>query len=85
MNLGGNILLWAGMVWLPVLLCALMVRDGKPRKNMAVGVTLPYSLLADPAVERLLLRERDGDIFLFGGSDPRETEAVFEEVRIPQK
>ena len=58
MNLGGNILLWVSMVWLPVLLCALMVRDGKPRKNMVVGVTLPYSLLADPAVERLLGRFR---------------------------
>ena len=49
MNLGGNILLWVSMVWLPVLLCALMVRDGKPRKNMVVGVTLPYSLPAVPA------------------------------------
>lgn len=58
MNLGGNILLWVSMVWLPVLLCVLMVRDGKPRKNMVVGVTLPYSLLADPAVERLLGRFR---------------------------
>lgn len=56
MRFGGNLLLWGCMLWLPVLIYFLMRNEAKPKKNIIVGVTLPYEARQDPAVLEVLDR-----------------------------
>lgn len=50
MTLGWSILLWAGIIWLVPLMYFLEKNECKPKKNIVVGVTLPYEGVDDPAV-----------------------------------
>lgn len=56
MTLGWSILLWAGSVWLVPLMYFLEKNDCKPKKNIVVGVTLPYGGERDPAAVAALDR-----------------------------
>lgn len=49
-----NLILWCSLIWLPWLMCHLLGNEARPKKNIIVGVTLPYEAQADPAVEELL-------------------------------
>lgn len=56
MTIVWNLILWASMIWLPWLLYAMLRGEGRPKKNIIVGVTLPYEAQSDPAVKALLER-----------------------------
>ena len=49
-----NLMLWACMIWLPWMIYAMLRNEARPKKNIVVGVTLPYEAQADPAVGELL-------------------------------
>lgn len=49
-----NLILWGSMIWLPWLMYAVLRNEARPKKNIVVGVTLPYAAQADPAVQELL-------------------------------
>lgn len=49
-----NLILWCSLIWLPWLMCHLLGNEARPKKNIIVGVTLPYEAQVDPAVGELL-------------------------------
>lgn len=49
-----NLILWGSLIWLPWLMYAMLRNEAKPKKNIVVGVTLPYEAQTDPAVRELL-------------------------------
>ena len=49
-----NLIFWGSLIWLPWLEYAMLRNEAKPKKNIVVGVTLPYAAQADPAVKGLL-------------------------------
>lgn len=56
MSFGWNLMMWGCMAWLPALMYFLMKNEAKPKKNIIVGVTLPYEAHADPEVLAILER-----------------------------
>ena len=54
MTLGWNLLLWGSMVWLIPLMYFMLKNECKPKKNIIVGVTLPWEGQRDEAVLALL-------------------------------
>ncbi len=49
-----QILLWGSCIWLVPLMYVFLNNETKFKKNLAVGVTIPYSGRTDPEVCRLL-------------------------------
>ena len=43
-----NIILWLSIIWLAPLMCFVLANEAKFKKNIAVGVTLPYEGRHDP-------------------------------------
>ena len=54
MTLFWKLILWAGIIWLIPFLYAYFKSECKPKKNIIVGVTLPYNAQDDEAVLDLL-------------------------------
>lgn len=52
----GRVILWLCVIWLPVLMYFMLRNETKFKKNIAVGVTLPYEGRSDREVLRLLSR-----------------------------
>ena len=51
-----RLILWLCVIWLPVLMYVMLRNETKFKKNIAVGVTLPYEGRSDPETVRLLTR-----------------------------
>ena len=56
MTLGWSLLTWAGIIWLLPLLYFIQKNQCKPKKNIILGVTLPYEARQDGDVLALLER-----------------------------
>ena len=41
-----NLIFWGSLIWLPWLEYAMLRNEAKPKKNIVVGVTLPYAAQA---------------------------------------
>lgn len=54
MTFGWKLILWASMIWLLPLMYFLIKNEFKPKKNIIMGVTLPYAAQDDPEVKALL-------------------------------
>lgn len=54
MTFGTNLFLWGSMIWLVPLLYFLLKNECRPKKNIMVGVTLPWEGQHDPEVLSLL-------------------------------
>ena len=52
--LWNNLLLWGSILWLPALLHVMLCNEARFKKNLAVGVTLPYEARQDEEVTALL-------------------------------
>ncbi len=52
----GNVILWLCVIWLPAVLYAFLANETRFKKNIAVGVTLPYEGRTDPDVQERLRR-----------------------------
>lgn len=52
----GRLILWLCVIWMPVLMYFMLRNETKFKKNIAVGVTLPYEGRSDPETVRLLTR-----------------------------
>lgn len=52
----GRLILWLCIIWMPVLMYFMLRNETKFKKNIAVGVTLPYEGRTDPEVAALLAR-----------------------------
>lgn len=50
----GNLILWLLCIWIVPLMYVVLRNDTKFKKNLAVGVTIPYAGRSDPEVVRLL-------------------------------
>ncbi len=48
--------LWLGTVWIAPLMCFLLINEAKFKKNIVVGVTLPFAGREDEAVQNVLNR-----------------------------
>lgn len=46
----GNIILWGSMIWIPILMYVMLANETKFKKNIAVGVTLPFEGRSHPEV-----------------------------------
>lgn len=51
-----NIILWLSIIWLAPLMCFVLGNEAKFKKNIAVGVTLPYEGRQDGQVLARLSR-----------------------------
>lgn len=51
-----NLIMWGSMIWLPWLMYFMLVNECKPKKNIVVGVTVPYSGQNDPRLLELLVK-----------------------------
>ena len=51
-----NLILWLSMIWLPWLMYFMLKNEMKPKKNIVVGITLPFAGQQDPQVQQLLQR-----------------------------
>lgn len=51
-----NIILWLSIIWLAPLMCFVLANEAKFKKNIAVGVTLPYEGRQDSQVLARLSR-----------------------------
>ena len=51
-----NIILWLSIIWLAPLMCIVLANETKFKKNIAVGVTLPYEGRQDVEVQKRLSR-----------------------------
>ena len=49
-----NLLLWGSIIWLPWLMYAMQKNEARPKKNIIVGVTLPYEARGDSEVLAVL-------------------------------
>ena len=49
-----NLILWACVIWLPLLLYCVLQNETKFKKNIAIGVTLPQEARQDAEVLALL-------------------------------
>lgn len=45
-----NVLMWLSIIWIAPLICFLLRNDAKFKKNIVVGVTLPYEARSDQAI-----------------------------------
>lgn len=52
--MGINLILWTSIIWLPLLLYFTLGNETKFKKNIAVGVTLPYEGRSDTEVQTVL-------------------------------
>ena len=52
----GNIILWPSIIWLAPLMCFVLGNEAKFKKNIAVGVTLPFEGRQDGEVQKRLSR-----------------------------
>lgn len=52
----GRIILWLCVIWLPAVVYAFLANETKFKKNIAIGVTLPYEGRTDPDVQERLRR-----------------------------
>ena len=50
----GRLILWLCIIWLPLVMYFVLRNEAKFKKNIAVGVTLPYEGRTDPETVRLL-------------------------------
>jgi len=50
MRIVWNLLMWAGIIWLVPLMYFMLKNECKPKKNIVVGVTLPWEAQRDDAV-----------------------------------
>lgn len=53
-----NLILWGTIIWLPALEYFLLRNEARPKKNIAVGVTLPHDRWQEPEVQAELARFR---------------------------
>lgn len=51
-----SIILWASIIWTAPLICYMLVNETKFKKNIVIGVTLPYEAREDEQVQRILER-----------------------------
>jgi len=51
-----SIILWASIIWVAPLLCFMLVDEAKFKKNIVVGVTLPYEAREDSQIRAALNR-----------------------------
>lgn len=58
MTLGWAVLFWASIAWMAPLMYCILKNSCKPKKNIIVGVTLPYGAERDPQVLSALERFR---------------------------
>ena len=49
-----NLLLWGSIIWIPALQHVLLCNEAKFKKNIVVGVTLPFEARQDAEVQALL-------------------------------
>ncbi len=49
-----TLILWLAVLWLPILMAGLLCNETKFKKNLVIGVTLPYPAREDEAVQRQL-------------------------------
>ena len=54
MSAGWSLLMWGGIVWMVPLMYFMLKNQCKPKKNIVVGVTLPWEARSDAAVLALL-------------------------------
>lgn len=54
--MAANLILWVSLIWLPWLVYFMLKNESKPKKNIIVGVTLPFEGQDDPEVKALLAR-----------------------------
>lgn len=59
MTFGWSLFLWAAIVWMVPLMYFILKNECKPKKNIIVGVTLPYEAQSDEAVLSLLERYKN--------------------------
>ena len=52
----GNIILWLSIIWLAPLMCFVLANETKFKKNIAMGVTLPFEGRQDGEVQKRLSR-----------------------------
>ncbi|NLH63273.1 MAG: hypothetical protein GX478_03640 [Erysipelotrichaceae bacterium] len=55
-----NIIIWLCTCWMPIIICISLINETKFKKNITVGVTLPYEAREDVDVLRILKRYRRG-------------------------
>lgn len=49
-----QIILWASVGWLPILIAYMLVNETRFKKNIVIGVTLPYEAREDEEVQKVL-------------------------------
>lgn len=52
--------LWISIIWIAPLMCFLLANEAKFKKNIVVGVTLPFAAREDAAVKTVLSRFKKG-------------------------
>lgn len=51
-----SIIMWASIIWVAPLLCFMLVNEAKFKKNIVIGVTLPYGAREDSQIQEALNR-----------------------------
>jgi len=59
-----NIFLWASIIWVAPLACYLLINEAKFKKNIVIGVTLPYQAREDEKVQEILKRFKKQQILV---------------------
>jgi len=59
-----KIILWASIGWMPILICVMLINEAKFKKNIAVGVTLPYEAREDAEIQKILAKYRKNMIIV---------------------
>ncbi|MBQ3010828.1 MAG: hypothetical protein IJD81_06515, partial [Oscillospiraceae bacterium] len=60
----GNTSLWLSLIWLPILLYVMLRNETKFKKNIAVGVTLPFEGRRHPDVLARLERFKKEELMI---------------------
>lgn len=55
-----SIILWASIIWLAPFICFMLANEAEFKKNIVVGVTLPYGAREDEQVKAILSRFKKG-------------------------
>ena len=48
--MNGSIIIWLSLCWIPILFCIMLCNETKFKKNIVIGVTLPYAARNHPDV-----------------------------------
>ena len=60
----GNAILWLMLIWMPALVCIMLRNEAKFKKNIAVGVTLPFEGRTHPDVAARLAQFKKEELWI---------------------